>query len=367
MKETIEFFLNHGKLLNPQAAETISNFDKSQLLKLLEYPEIVITPEHLQKLIQQSKKEMEIIFNISEKRALDQMEQLSVLNSRFAKIKEILMERLNKPFISINKANQIRNEIWLLGVIRSIEENEKGIRIDIEDPTGVAQVWFEKNPSCELDEIVAIRAKAVARILVGQDVWWPDVPLRSAKKGRGRICIISDLHLDEAPEDQFRRFLHWFGQEGADWLIVAGDFGGEEGFEIFHELFTENCPTKSAIIIPGEKDSKDQFPQLPLKSTKSNIHSFSNPSMLVIGGVNLLLIHSFNMRMLKTRIINSNVLLPNDPMIISVPPDIVCYGHTHQPYVHNYKAITCANGGSLLTSFKPVLIDLATRTWEQIT
>jgi predicted phosphodiesterase len=57
-------------------------------------------------------------------------------------------------------------------------------------------------------------------------------------------------------------------------------------------------------------------------------------------------------------------IFDKDYLVLEEVPDIVVFGHTHNPNIINFKSITLVNPGSLLTEFKPVVIDLSTRDYS---
>ena len=121
------------------------------------------------------------------------------------------------------------------------------------------------------------------------------------------------------------------------------------------------------FLIPGEVDSKT-YPSLPIELGKNdNLISLSNPSMIEINNVKILLIHKFDISMLKKRYLGKpQLILDEDLLVCDEVPDIIAYGHTHQPEIMNYKSITIASAGSLLADFMPVIIDLETREYIQM-
>ena len=47
-------------------------------------------------------------------------------------------------------------------------------------------------------------------IFVGNEILYPDVPIREPAKGYGKIAIISDLHLEQAPLERIKSFIDFF-------------------------------------------------------------------------------------------------------------------------------------------------------------
>jgi hypothetical protein len=69
---------------------------------------------------------------------------------------------------------------------------------------------------------------------------------------------------------------------------------------------------------------------------------------------------NFNFKMLKKRHLeNVRPVIGEDFMAMDDIPDIVHCAGSRETGVHNYKATTILNTGSLLGDFKPVVVDFA--------
>lgn len=89
--------------------------------------------------------------------------------------------------------------------------------------------------------------------------------------------------------------------------------------------------------------------------------------MVELNNIKILLVHDFNLSMLKKRYLGkSKDILEEDYLVLDEVPDIVHCGHTHEPFVRNYKSVTIVNSGSPLTEFRPVVVDFNTRAVEQV-
>jgi DNA polymerase II small subunit len=283
------------------------------------------------------------------------------LLSKFDKMKKLFLERTDKDFISLDKIDNSRQEVYVIGMVREIRTEEQKLTIEIEDITKSMPVIFNnyqpKTP-LEEDDVIAVGGTGAKDVIFGKEIFYPDVPLREPNKGTGKVCIISDLHLDEAPIGRLINFFKWFDKDDAKYLLVAGDL---KDLRKFSELVMQYIPNKNVFVIPGNVDTSE-YPGMPMDIKGDSLISLSNPSMIDINGIKILLCHDFNIKYLKKRYIGkSKLVLESDYLALDELPDIVACGHTHEPEISNYKSITIANPGSLLADFKPVLIDLATR------
>ncbi|MBI5061622.1 MAG: metallophosphoesterase family protein [Candidatus Aenigmarchaeota archaeon] len=354
-KKIIELFFRRGKLLSEDTLSMLEKENEDSMPGILDrdYHELLLTPRHFQT------ENVSILKNLTSKPNLGREQQLGFYTSKYEKMRAILTQRLQKNFMSINKLGADRAEVFVIGIVKEKREEENKNIIDIEDVTGNIPVIFQGPVDCELDDVVAIQAISGGRVLFGKKILYPDIPLRNPSTGFGKACFISDVHLDEVPKKFPDRFFNWLEMEGVSFLFVAGDIGDTTVFQTL-------CGNKKTIVIPGNADTEEKYPYLPMGFDGKNIISLSNPAMIYLNGLKILIIHEFDMSMLKKRYLGkSEVILPEDYLVLDEVPDIVHYGHTHKPFVSNYKSTTLVNSGSTLTKFMPVVIDFSTREWKQ--
>ncbi len=356
---TIEAFFKKGKLLTPEALRYMENKDVEGFLS--DNYDLIVDVEDL--LAREDK--IHIIRNITEKKTeVTTADIVRFYNSKYEKMKNIIISRLQKNFVSINKLDAYRQEVFVIGIVRDIKDNEGKKNVELEDSTGAVTAVFESKETedLELDDVVAVQGIAAGKVIFGKKILFPDVPLRQPTKGSGKACFISDLHLDEAPKQDLEKFLRWFEGQDAKYLFVVGAVGDMDTFE---SLIDSYCRNKK-VFASLNKD-EDEFPSLPVAFKSKNIISLSNPAMVEINGVKILVINNFDIKMLKKRHLgNIKPTLEEDLMALEELPDIVHCGHSHEASITNYKSTTIVNAGSLLTSFRPILVDFATRECMQV-
>lgn len=351
-KSIVSQFMQRGKLLTPEALEHIYSTGN-----------IDITTSDLLISLDKFQDDVKVLKNLVQKpKEIRTEDFIRFYNSKYEKMKKILVNRVQKNFVSLNKLDASRSEVFVLGIVKDIKEKDGKKHVELEDLTTSVTVIFDEG-EVELDEVVAVKAISAGKILYGKEIFHPDIPIRSPAKGKGKACFISDLHLEQMPRQDAERFFRWFDVQGIKYLFIAGDIGDKN---ILESLVGEYCTDKKIFIVPGEVDTDKEYPQLAEYFSGSNIISLSNPSMVEINGIKILLVHRFSMDMLKKRYLGrSKVILPEDYLVLEDVPDIVHCGNTHEPYVTNYKSVTIVNSGSLLSEFRPVIIDFATRDVEQ--
>ena len=282
-------------------------------------------------------------------------------NSKYEKMKDIILSRIQKNFVSLNKLDASRSEVHAIGIVKEITEKDGKTIVDMEDPTGTVPVIFDARPDVELDDVIAVQAIAGGKVLFGKKVLCPDIPLRQPSTGSGKGCFVSDFRLDEASTRDAERFFQWFSQTDIPFLFVAGDLGDRELFEKYVERF---CYIKTVFVIAADDKT---FPASPLPFSSSRIVSLSNPAMVEAGGLKILMVHKGDINNLKKRHLGkSSAILEEDYLALEDVPDIMHTGHGNEPFVTNYKSVTIVNSGSLLGSFKPIVIDFASRDVEKI-
>lgn len=353
-KSIVEQFMEKGKLLTPEALEYI--YSKGDTA--IDSTSLFISVDNTQA------DEVKVLKNLAVKPAEIRTEDfIRFYASKYEKMKTIILSRLQKDFVSLNKLDALRNEVFVLGIVKDVKEKDGRKTVELEDLTTSVTIVFDE-AHVELDEVVAVRAISAGKVLYGKEILQPDIPLRVPAKGSGKACFVSDLHLEQAPKQYAEKFFKWFSGQDIKYLFVAGDTGEKNTLEA---MVNEYCNSRKIFVIPGEADSGDDYPQLAGEFAGRNIIPLSNPSMVEINGIKILLIHKFSIDMLKKRYLGkSRVILPEDYLVLDNVPDVVHCGNTHEPYVTNYKSVTIVNSGSLLSEFRPVVIDFATREVEQV-
>jgi DNA polymerase II small subunit len=355
-EEIIIKFFSKGRLLTPDALDFIKN-NQSEIFFGYNFNNLIISEKELKNILKTE--QYKIIKNLTSIPTEIGVEDFTKFyKSKYEKMRDIITERINKDFISLNKIDNSRKEIYVVGIIKDLTEKDGKKIIDLEDLTTTIPVVFNSIGDLELDDVVAIRAVAAGKILFGKEIIYPDIPLRNPVRGFGEGCFISDLHLNETPKADIEKFFLWFEKQNIENLFVAGDVVDHDYLE---KLVEQYCSDGNVFVIQGNTD-QDGYPQLPYPYKNKNITSLSNPGMIEVGGLKILMIHNASMIMMKKRYLGrSSRVLPEDYLVLDIIPDIVHHGHTHEPQITNYKSTTFVNSGSLLSNFMPVIIDFETR------
>ncbi len=362
-EEIIQKFLKEGKLLTPDALTAIeesgfNNVDRHGL---------VVTKNVASTRVTTKQDSIRILKNITTTKQEISVEDFArFYKSKYDKMKNIIASRLQKDFISLNKLDNYRDEVYAIGIVRDIREKDGKKIIDLEDPTAVIPIVFEKElaDDVEVDDAIAVRAVSARNTLFGKQVIFPDAPLRQPTTGAGRVCFAPSMHLDEVPRQDAEKVFAWLEKQDINNIFFAGDIGDKKEFET---LARKYCYDKNIFVIPGEKDSTG-YPQPPLAFSYSKIINLSNPAVVEINGVKILIIHNFGIGMLKKRYLGKpKTITDEDQLPLEDAPDIVLFNHYEDTQITNYKSVTIANPGSLMAGTNVIVIDLSTRDAQQIT
>lgn len=355
--QIIKLFLKKNIILTPDVLNILEKYDFSEIneIFLKTKENTLLTKNKIYK------KNFEVLFSLTEKKKIIKKEDiLSYYLLKFNKLRNIILKTFKITTSSLEHLNYGEN--YIVGMVRNKILRENNTSVIIEDLTTKKEIVFKN--SIKHIEILKPNDVALFRVifdkeLIGKEIKFPNVPIRKPKTGFGKLCFISDLHLDKIPLIYFEKFIDILNQQNPDFLIIAGDVGDVK----LLKKYADEINTK-IILIPGNVDKKE-YPALPINVEHKNIISLSNPCLIRINGLVILIIHEFNKEMLIKRDLgDGNNLIK--PLVLEILPDIVHCGHTHQPFIENYKSISIVNSGSLLTSFKPIIIDFSTREIKQL-
>jgi len=350
-QEIVENFFKKGLVLTENALNFLENSDADEFLER-DYSSFVLTESDFVSGIR-------VIKNLVNKPKETTTEDfLHHYVSKYEKLRKIIMDRIQKDYISLNRLDSSRNEVHVIGIVRDIKEKEGKKIIELEDPTATVTVIFDEKEvknlgDVLLDDVIVIKAKAGGKVIYGKQILFPDTPLRQPTRGIGRACFISDIAMDESPT-QTEALFKWFETQDIGTLFVLGRIGDNKKFEA---LVDEYCVNKNIITSVIKKE----FPSIAEQFKNEKIISLSNPAMVEVGGVKVLLSSNMDIQRIKKRHMGkSDFVLPEDYLVMEDVPDIIQHS-SKEPTIQHYKAITLVSAGSPSTKFTPVVVDFATR------
>ncbi len=349
-RQIVGEFFKRGHLLTVDAMQLIEK-DPEKFLNM-KLPTIVRSSD--------LKTSWKIIKNLTQKKTeITKEDFVKFYNSKYEKMRDIIVARVPKDYVSINKLDTSRNEFHIIGIVKDIREGDGKKIVELEDKTGSIPIIFDDIEDLELDDVVAVRAVAAGKVLFGKKILYPDIPLRAPAIGIGKACFVSDLHLDTASVKDIEKFFEWFSKQSIQYLFVSGKVGDMNALEKYVDRY---CYMKTVFVVA------DEYLGLPVRFDSKKIVSLSNPAMIEIEGLKVLMTQRADVNMLKKRHLQkSRTIMDEDYLVIDEIPDIVHSGRSNDPSIVNYKSVTLVNSGSLLADFRPIIVDFATREAEKAT
>lgn len=283
---------------------------------------------------------------------------------KFNKLKVILEE--NKELyglVSISKINTKLKEFSL--IVNLIEKDEDNRSVVVEDLTGSTTIYFsshDKFESIEPGDIIGVRCKWEDDKIFATKVIYPDIPLKKdiARAYNNINCIF--ITIPTFNEENFNRkayenFLDWAKLQTQDnffIFIFCNSYVEKENiFEFLGDL-----PENFYKVFVGDLNS----------TINGSINKVSNPCILGIGGVKLLLFkldsppslnsREFLIATLRKRYVKLGLA---EEFVIDVVPDLFVCSGLNEVFGFNYKGITLLSIGNFISQPIFWMINLATR------
>lgn len=342
--------------------------------------------------------------------------------------KLLRLERLLKRRQGLNPRKmesitpRMEREISVVGMVSETRSTKKGhLLVRLEDETGEVPALIpskqkelmELGETLLVDEVVGVigRKRRGSDLLLVEEMFRPEIPQENLRwTGEGYAAFISDVHVGSIDflQEELETFFAWLnGDVGNEqqqeiarntrYLVIAGDLvegvgiypGQEKELETLElveqyqqagDLLATLRDDLEIIISPGNHDAARQAePQPALQDEYAepldlkNVTLVSNPSMLDLEGVKVLVYHgralddimaavpaasyedpTFAMKeLLKRRHLapmygGRTPLSPekHDFLLIEDVPHIFHTGHVHTFGMDSYRGVTVINGGT---------------------
>lgn len=341
-------------------------------------------------------------------------------NSRFHKLKDMLKRKHDLKYSQpIQELENIQDTVNIIGMVNSVRNTKNNHKlIELEDETGSASVLihnenhslFEDAEMVVKDEVLGVVGTRKGSLVMASQLINPGIPRIDEKDMDFSIVFLSDTHIGSSTflEDAFKRFIRWMNGDYGDseqekiannvkYLVVAGDIVDGIGvypnqdkeliikdiYEQYEEaarLFGEINDVQ-IIITPGNHDAgrlAEPQPAIPEEFAGDlyklkNTEFISNPSMISLDGINVLIYHGRGfddlamtvkgMSHQQTDIIMKELLEKRhlapiygertplaseveDHLVIEEVPDVFHTGHVHINSYKKYKGIHLVNSGT---------------------
>ncbi|MAG02749.1 hypothetical protein CMI42_05410 [Candidatus Pacearchaeota archaeon] len=351
-------------------------------------------------------------------RKLEVQDFVKYFRSRYNFMKSILQERKElEGLISIDKITG-NKDFSIIGIVTSkrVTKN-KNIILEVEDLTGKAKLLisfnkeelYEKSKEILLDDVIGFKCNGNRDFLFVNDFFYPDSFLKEKKKLDEEVyaIFISDIHIGSKNflEDNFNKFIDWLNGRDCDekqkkvlkkikYMFVVGDsidgvgvYPGQEKDLLVKDIkqqyeilgnFYKKIPSHISIIqCAGQHDAvRVAEPQPPIGDDFGeilheipNLSLVSNPSLVEIEGIQVLMYHGASMhgiineieelrmnnahatpaRVVKHMLLRrhlapthgSTIYIPDedDFMMIRDVPDVITTGDLHKTDISTYNNV----------------------------
>lgn len=341
----------------------------------------------------------------------------SLFNDRYDRIEDILQKKMKKV-VKIKNAKKKRfhgKDISVIGIVKNIRDTRNDNKfIEFEDPTGTFKVVYtDEEIKKEIekiveDEVIGIKGQVSddGGIIFGDELIFPDVPRFDKNNSNkyediitgNKAVLISDTHIGSNlfSGEEWKKFVNWVNEnKEIKYVLNAGDYvegigvypGQDEELEIesifdqnkaYSELVNQFRDDINIINIMGNHDpvriaepqpaSIDQYK----KHFDDNVYFTSNPSMINVEGVKILLYHGGSLQSLPDMIPGLKTEKPDEVMshllkkrhlspfyggkvriapekkdflVIDEVPDIFHTGHVHLIGQNEYNGVINVNTG----------------------
>ncbi len=346
--------------------------------------------------------------------------------SRYEKLRAILEKRITGGLLSgadLRPGEYGDSYIIIMVDSKELAKNHRGGIIIGDDPYSRFRVYipFDVDPDLRrkfdrvmLDTVIALKVRAVRseKFVIATDIIFPDLPrirTRNRANKPTKIVVAGDIHLGSKQfmREKFERFIKFLrGEtknnklnelaEEIEYIIFIGDlvdgvgvypqqkdelaiFNQKKQYELLAEYLSKIPDDKLIIAIPGNHDASTRLvPQPPISEKLAKplyelptIQILSNPSMIDLRGVKILLyhgqgferlagilgiklenIHSVTIETLRWRHLCPQWgLIPQAPtyedhLVIEEEPDVVVTGHLHICDSGRYRGTAILSVGS---------------------
>ena len=288
---------------------------------------------------------------------------VAVFRDRYERLSKQLRGRVNHRPTDALESLPGNEEAAIVGMVSDIRSTASGHwLVELEDTNGTFPTLVMKDrPIADLvgelllDEVIAVEGTLAddGGILFVDSLHFPDVPRTYEPSTADRpvkAALISDVHVgsQEFKADAWHRFADWLhtdDAEGVEYLLIAGDMVEGVGvypnqdeeldvidvyeqYERFSEYLKEVPGDMEIVMIPGNHDAVRLAEPQPafdseLRQTMSahDARFTSNPSMVTIEGVSVLMYHGVSL----------------DEVIAELPDEKASYDEPHKAMYHLLK------------------------------
>lgn len=345
----LNYALNKGFQIHPEALKILENIDVKQLEKIIKD---VVKEKTRKKVYHINQDDLETYLGIKDDESIRSEAKVlfdptskvttaegvtgynSLFASRFLKLKKIISNRPESRMlksISSVKSTKSDNDMFVCGLVttRTIERNIS--KIVLEDPSGsIEGIIFDEDlqkmaATLLNDQFVMIRVSMGKNGFIVKDLVLPDIPehVPNYSESEAYAVFLSDLHIGSKYflEDDFSDFISWLSSPDpvarkVRFVVIGGDIIDgvgiypnqdrelvcltiEEQLKKTEDLLDKIPKNIKVFIMPGNHDpGRRALPQpaIPKKYNsslweKENFFMIGNPAMISLNGVKVLMFH----------------------------------------------------------------------------
>lgn len=302
----VDNLIKIGILIDPNAVNRIEKLTEEELnfliKKIKEERPLVLTESLIENIVKSVK--FKVIKNFKSVNSYGLQDFVSLLNQRYSFLRDILVKKIElKDAVSINKCSNGKASV--IGLVRNKTEKDNILFVELEDPTGTLQSSLSKNiwDKLLLDDVIAISGNFSNKVLVAENVFYPDVSIKEVKYSKNPVSVGLLADYD----------LKYLLKVDVDFLFALNCRN--------LEVLQKNQPSLNIFVIAEEERSEGKF------------HYVTDPSLIEIDDVIFLISFEKNpLDAIRRRYIHKS----NNDFLIDHSPDIVFSESTDS----NYKGIS---------------------------
>ena len=354
MKKELTFALNYalnkGFQIHPDAFKILENFDVKKLEKIIKE---IVREKTKQKLFQINQDDLETYLGIKEDPTLQSEIKVlfdpttkittgegvkgynALFSSRFNKLKRIISDRPEskklKSIASVKTSKQ-DGDMYICGLVTSRSTERNITKLVLEDPSGLFEgIVFDNELQKTVgtlltDQFVMVRIGLGKNFgFIIKDLILPDIPDQAINKSESEVyaVFLSDLHIGSKyfMEEEFSEFVSWLSSPDPvarkiRFVLICGDIVDgvgiypnqdkelicltiEEQLKKAVKLIEKIPKNMKVIIMPGNHDpGRRALPQpaIPKKYNSNlwemeNVVMVGNPTVVSLNGVKVMMFH----------------------------------------------------------------------------
>ena len=354
MKKELTFALNYalnkGFQIHPDAFKILENFDVKKLEKIIKE---IVREKTKQKLFQINQDDLETYLGIKEDPTLQSEIKVlfdpttkittgegvkgynALFSSRFNKLKRIISDRPEskklKSIASVKTSKQ-DGDMYICGLVTSRSTERNITKLVLEDPSGLFEgIVFDNELQKTVgtlltDQFVMVRIGLGKNFgFIIKDLILPDIPDQAINKSESEVyaVFLSDLHIGSKyfMEEEFSEFVSWLSSPDPvarkiRFVLICGDIVDgvgiypnqdkelicltiEEQLKKAVKLIEKIPKNMKVIIMPGNHDpGRRALPQpaIPKKYNSNlwemeNVVMVGNPAVVSLNGVKVMMFH----------------------------------------------------------------------------